>query len=258
MKIGQNRRFQKKRWIWIGMIFFLCLGGFWAADGSCGEAINTRKDIEPEWYFPEWLGTSPYSPVFKVIDTVNKYGRYAQETKTITLKDLIKFHGHFCGGLVESAASLRVAFDLLFPRGIIDRTDLRIVSNNSACGGDVAAYLTGARLRFGSHHIENSLTESEFIVQVASSGKTVHVKLNPAAYPHEVKTQMRRIESGQFTPKDIDLFQELQWAYAKRMVSKPLKESFIVEEVLDFKWPDPICRDLGVRKDNDYKKAPLK
>jgi acetolactate decarboxylase len=60
------------------------------------------------------------------------------QTKTITLKDLIKFHGHFCGGLVEGATTLRVAFDRLFPEGVIDRTDLRIASNNSACGGDVS------------------------------------------------------------------------------------------------------------------------
>lgn len=59
-------------------------------------------------------------PVFKVPDTVNKYGRYASETKTITIKDLIKFHGHFCGGLVEGATALRVTFDWLFPDGIID------------------------------------------------------------------------------------------------------------------------------------------
>jgi len=247
-----------KRWFLIGMLSVLCLGGFWTTHGMAEESIPARKDIEPEWYFPEWLGASPYAPVFRVLDTVNKYGRYAQETKTITIKDLIKFHGHFCGGLVESAAALRVAFDLLFPKGIIDRTDLRIVSNNSACGGDVAAYLTGARLRFASHHIDNSLTESEFIVQVVSSGKAVHVKLNPAVYPHEVKTQMRKIESGKFSPRDIDVFQELQWAYAKRMVSKPLKDSFLAQELKEFNWPKPICPDLGKRRDNDYKSVPEK
>ncbi|MBN2655084.1 MAG: formylmethanofuran dehydrogenase subunit E family protein [Nitrospirae bacterium] len=213
-------------------------------------------DNKAEWYFPAWLGKSPYSPVFQVRDTENKYGRYTKETKTITIKDLIKFHGHFCGGLVESAGSLRVAFNTLFPDGIIDRTDLRIVSNNSACGADVASYLTGARARFGSHVIDNSLTESEFYVQQISTGRTVHVKLNPAMYPKEVKTQMRKIESGMFEPKDINLFQELQWAYAKRMVNKPLKESFIVREAKDFKWPGSTCKDLGTRKDNDYKNTP--
>ena len=220
--------------------------------------ISAIKDIKPEWYFPEWLGTNPFSPSFEVRDTVNKYGRYAGLTKIITIKDLIKYHGHFCGGLVESAGALRVAFDLLFTDGIVDRTDLRIVSNNSACGGDVAAYLTGARLRFASHQIDITLTESEFFVQKVSTGKTIHVKLNPAVYPAEVKTQMKKIESGKYQPQDIDLFQELQWAYARRLINKPLKDSFIIEEVQEFKWPDPVCRDLGSRKDNDYKNVPLK
>jgi len=128
---------------------------------------------------------------------------------------------------------------------------LRTVSNNSACGGDVAAYLTGARVRFERPHIENSLREIEFIVQVVSSGKSVHVKLNPAVYPSEVKTQMRKIESGQFAPKGIDAFQGLQWVYAKRMVSKPLKESFLVQDLKEFNWPKPVCPDFGKRRDND-------
>ncbi len=218
---------------------------------------NASEDTNPEWYYPEWLGTAPYAPVFKVRDTENKYGRYASNTKVVTIKDLIKFHGHFCGGLVESAASLRVALDMLFSDNIVDRTDLRIVSNNSACGGDVAAYLTGARARFNSHVIDNSLTESEFYVQQVSTGKTIHIKLKPAVYPKEVKTQMKKIESGTYEPRDIDLFQELQWAYAKRMVTKPLKESFIVEEEKDYKWPESSCKDLGKRKDNDYKNVQL-
>jgi len=220
------------------------------------KTASLGADITEEWYFPAWLGNAPYAPIFEVRDTENKYGRYAKQTKTITIKDLIKYHGHFCGGLVESAASLRVAFDLLFPDKIIDRTDLRIVSNNSACGGDVAAYLTGSRARFGSHVIDNSLTESEFYVQQVSTGRTMHVKLNPAVYPKEVKTQMKKIESGVFEPKDIDLFQELQWAYAKRMVNSPLRDSFIIEEVKGYKWPEASCKDLGKRKDNDYKNTP--
>jgi formylmethanofuran dehydrogenase subunit E len=214
------------------------------------------SDTKEEWYFPEWLGISPYAPVFEVRDTVNKYGRYAAKTKTITLKDLIKFHGHFCGGLVESASALRVAFDMIFTDGVVDRTELRIVSNNSACGGDVASYLTGARLRFGSHHIDNTLTESEFIVQKISSGKTFHVKLNPNVYPVGVKTQMKKIESGKFKPEDIDLFQELQWAYARQLINRPLGESFIVNAMESYPWPEPVCKDLGKRRDNDYKDVP--
>jgi formylmethanofuran dehydrogenase subunit E len=151
-----------------------------------------------EWWSPGWLTASAHSPAFAVYDTVNKYGRYADRTKTITLSDLIKFHGHFCGGLVESAGALRMAFDAIFEDGIIDRTDLRVASNNSACGGDVAAYLTGARTRFGSHLIDPKLTESEFVVQQVSTGKTVRVRVRPEAYPTDVRVQMRKIESGRF------------------------------------------------------------
>jgi len=106
--------------------------------------------------------------------------------------------------------------------------------------------------------IDNALTESEFYVQQVSTGRTVHVKLNPAVYPKEVKTQMKKIESGVFEPKDIDLFQELQWDYAKRMVNRPLNESFLVGEVKDYKWPELSCKDLGKRKDNNYKHTPVK
>lgn len=211
---------------------------------------------DSEWWSPEWLTRSVHSPSFEVRDTLNKYGRYADRTKTITLSDLIKFHGHFCGGLVESAGALKVAFNKLFPDGMIDRTDLRIASNNSACGGDVAAYLTGARVRYGSHSIDPKLTESEFVVQQVSSGKTVRVRVKPEAYPNEVRVQMRKIESGNYEPKDIDLFQELQWDYAKKIVTRPLSETFELVDATDYKWPEPVCRDLGNRKDNSYKHEP--
>jgi len=210
----------------------------------------------PDWYYPAWLADAPLAPVFKVRDTVNKYGRYASEPKIITIKDLIKFHGHFCGGLVEGATALRVAFDHLFPDGIIDRTDLMIASNNSACGGDVASYLTGARTRFATHLIDPKLKESDFVVKRVSTAKSVRVVINAATYPKDVRTQMRKIESGQFEPADIDLFQDVQWTYAKKLVSRPAIESVDVTDNPDYTWPEPPCKDLGKRRDNDYKNVP--
>ncbi len=210
----------------------------------------------PDWYYPQWLADAPHAPLFKVRDTVNKYGRYAAETKTITLKDLIKFHGHFCGGLVEAATALKVAFDRLFPYGIVDRTDLAVASNNSACGGDVAAYLTGARTRFGSHLIDPALKESDFVVRRISTGKSVRVVINAATYPEDVRTQMKKIESGRFEPADIDLFQDLQWAYAKKLAGRPAVESVNVTDDPGYAWPEPPCKPLGQRRDNDYKSVP--
>ncbi len=219
-------------------------------------AMPPTDDNSPDWYYPQWLAEAPHAPVFRVRDTVNKYGRYATDPKVITIKDLIKFHGHFCGGLVEGATALRAAFDRLFGEEMIDRTDLMVASNNSACGGDVAAYLTGARARFGSHHIDPELKASDFVVKRLSTGQTVRVVINEATYPREVRAQMRKIESGRFEPADIDRFQDLQWAYAKKLVSRPAIESVVLTDNPDYAWSKPPCRDLGRRKDNDYKDVP--
>ena len=94
---------------------------------------------------------------------------------------------------------------------------MMIASNNSACGGDAAAYLTGARTRFGSHLIDPKLKESDFVVKRVSTGKTVRVVINAATYPHDVRTQMKNP---------------------------------------DYTWPAPPCKDMGRRRDNDYRNVP--
>jgi formylmethanofuran dehydrogenase subunit E len=217
---------------------------------------SEEADQSPDGYYPEWLAKAPHAPQFKVRDTDNKYGRYANQLKTITLKDLIKFHGHFCGGLVEGATALRAAFDLLFPDGVIDRTDLRIASKVSACGGDVGAYLTGARTRYGSYLLDKELGPSEYVVQQVSTGRTVRVSINAAMYPTKVREQMKKIQSGKSTPADIDLFQRLQWDYARRLANRPAAESVDIIDGKDYVWQSPPCRDFGERTDNNYKNIP--
>ncbi len=209
--------------------------------------------MKNHWFEPEWLAAAPYAPVFLVRDTLHKYGRYAAEPKQITVADLIKFHGHLCGGLMEAAVALRAAFNVLFPDGVIDRTDLEIVSSNSACGGDVAAYLTGARTRFNTQRIVPALAGGEFYVRRVSTGETVHTRLRDEVYPHEVKAQMRRVLSDDHTPDDIDEFGRVQWAYARRLTEMPPEAAFVVETVPDYVWPAATCQDLGRRSDNDFK-----
>ncbi len=209
-----------------------------------------------EWYVPAWLAQASHAPRFEVRDTLHKYGRYAPRTKSITVGDLIAFHGHLCGGLMEAAVALRAAFDVLFPNEPIDRTDLQIVSSNSACGGDAAAYLTGARARFGSHVIDPDMEGGEFIVRRVSTGETVHTRLREAHYPREVKEQMRRVLSEARTPADIDRFGKLQWAYARRLTEQPPAVFFEVARLETYTWPESSCRPLGRRADNDFKNAP--
>ena len=165
--------------------------------------------MSENWFIPKWLQDAPYAPTFRVRDTLHKYGRYAHEVKTISGVDLIKFHGHLCGGLMDAAVVLRAGFNRLFGQGAIDRTDLEIIGNNSACGGDTAAYLTGARLQFGSQNIDLALNGGEFYIRRISTGQTVHVYLRDGVYPQELKAQMRRVLSDVREPVDISRFGDL-------------------------------------------------
>jgi hypothetical protein len=64
------------------------------------------------------------------------------------------------------------------------------------------------------------------------------------------------IESGDYTPADIDLFPNLQWACAKRLVGRPARDSVDLIEAPNYAWPAPPCKDFGRRRDNDCKDAP--
>ena len=106
---------------------------------------------------PGWLGEAVALPRFEVIDTRSAQGRLDPRPKTVTVADLVLFHGHACDGLLRGAYALRVLADVAFPGRPFDRSDLIVVSKNSPCLGDVAAYVTGGRARFGTHRLDDRL-----------------------------------------------------------------------------------------------------
>lgn len=198
----------------------------------------STKDLYPDWYFFHWAINASYIPTFEVLDTESSLGHYAGKTKTITLKDLVKMHGHLCDGLVTAACALKLGLNELYPDGIIDRTDTCGITNNSPCFGDIMAYLTGARIRFGTQKIDPKMG-NEFIIHSISTGQTVKVALKQGMFPQVVMELEKKLKSGKFTKEEMDLCQKLQWEFAKKTLSQPLENSFMVEKVSDFKWqPD--------------------
>jgi len=134
------------------------------------------------WYAPDWLDEAVALPQFEVIDARSAQSRLDLRPKTVTIADLVLFHGHACDGLLRGAYALRALADAAFPGRPFDRTDLLVVSKNSPCLGDLAAYLTGARARFGTHRLDDRLGVG-FIVQVLSSGETWEVREEPGFFP---------------------------------------------------------------------------
>ncbi len=134
-----------------------------------------------EWYVPAWLDV-PGLPVFEVIDTRSAQGRLDVRPKTVTVADLVLFHGHACDGLLRGAWAMRALCDAALGTGPLDRSDLLVVSKNSPCLGDVAAYLTGGRARFGTHRLDPSLGAG-FQIQVLSTGQAWEVREEEGFFP---------------------------------------------------------------------------
>jgi formylmethanofuran dehydrogenase subunit E len=112
---------------------------------------TTSPHQHEDSYVPPWLAEATALPRFEVVDTRSAQGRLDPRPKQVTVRDLILFHGHACDGLLRGAYALRALADAAFPGRPFDRTDLMVVSKNSPCLGDVAAFLTGGRARFGTH-----------------------------------------------------------------------------------------------------------
>lgn len=220
---------------------------------SSGPATGGSRDPadgrdEATWYYFDWMADAPYAPTFEVLDTESSLGPYAKSTKHVTLKDLIRMHGHPCDGLVTAACALRLGFDHLYPDGIIDRTDTACITNNSPCYGDVAAYLTGGRIRFGTQKIDSNLG-NEFILYRMSTGDAVRVVLKPGVFPDEVARFERKIRSGEFTAEEMRTCQRLQWTYAKDLLRRPPDDSFTVVTLDGFLWKPDSYVHLGKRGD---------
>lgn len=200
------------------------------------------------WYYPDWMANASYVPTLKMLDTESSLAPYADKTKTITLKDLVKMHGHPCDGLVTAACGLSLGLKELYPNGVIDRTDTCCITNNSPCYGDVAAYLTGGRIRFGTQKIDKAM-KNEFIVYRISTKRAVKISLRDGVFLPELAELEKKIKSGNFTTKQMYQCQKLGWDYAESILNRLLEKSFIVEDLDGFSWEPDSYINIGSRGD---------
>ena len=149
--------------------------------GSPTTESEKSRDGEA-WYVPAWLEAARPVLEFDVCDARSAQGRLETRTKRVTLDDLVLFHGHVCDGLLRGAYAMRALGDVAFEGRPFDRTDLLVVSKNSPCLGDVAAYLTGGRGRFGTLRLNNDLGVG-YVVRELSSERTWEVREEAGFFP---------------------------------------------------------------------------
>lgn len=247
------------------------------------ETDSDPTDRDPTWYAP-MLG-KPYAPSFQMLSTKGTAGRYYDRTYTVTLKDLIKSHGHDCEGTTHAANAAKVAFAILFPDGIIDRSVLRGISGPSPCWSDAVAFLTGARLQYGNlgffkskdyGHAIILYREDIGVAVLATWKKGINnqpgepvvlpesITWTPKVSADEVIKLKQTIKvQGNPTPYQIDLLRYQQWLHINDILERPLEESYQAKVIENFKWDDWIDPAKAVtkphrRSDTVYKNFPYR
>ena len=107
--------------VWGCAIFFLFVAGAVAGEPTYkqGETIFIETGVEAPDRNPTWYASmvaKPYAPVFEMFATQGTQGRYYPYTYPVTLKDLVRFHGHDCEGTTTAASAAWVAFQDTLPR----------------------------------------------------------------------------------------------------------------------------------------------
>lgn len=218
----------------------------------------TQPDREPTWYAP--MVAQPHAPVFEMLATCGTQGRYYQYTYAVTLKDIVKMHGHDCEGLTHAACCCKVALEILFPEGIVDRSLLRGISGTSPCWSDVTAFITGARVQYGTlgffkdkrygHAVLLYREDTKMAVLATWKAGIDSIPDEPVALPGKIawkpKIDMERVKAlkvdvkgkGNPTPYQVDLLRHYQFAHVNDILSRPLSESYQAKTIQDFKWAD--------------------
>lgn len=188
-----------------------------------------------------------HSPSIKVNDTDSSKGRLGN-IQVIELKDLVKFHGHLCDGLVEGFLALQQGLYTLYPDSLIDRTNTRIVSKPSPCLTDVAVYLTGGRYQFNTFYVSAEI-EGLYIVQRIDNGKTVMVKRRPHIKPVIIDEMGSKAINGELSACELDTLRQHEDLYTRFLLQANPQDLFDVSEVSHFLW-QPVCK-------NDFRKIDI-
>ncbi len=226
---------------------------------SATQTSLAQQRVQQDFY-PAWAAQARYLQPLMVLDTDSALGRRYLYPKRITLKDVARMHGHLCDGLVTAWVELSAALRVLFPDGVVDRTDVRVVSKNAPCWADAGAWVTGARINQGTLMLDNSVGDG-FVVQRISTGNAMRVSLRAGAYPAQLAAleqsiRFRRAHGEAVAPQEIDRFERDANEYSRKLLNTPPDREITLERLADYHFPDHSQNPLAPRSDTINRYAP--
>lgn len=170
----------------------------------------------------------------KVIDTDFSKGQLIN-IQNIKYKDLVKFHGHSCDGLLEGMQALQQGLNVLYPDHIVDRTNTRVVSKSSPCLTDAAIYLTGGRYQYNTFYVDNNIS-GMYIIQRMDNGKTVVVSRKDNVKPEIIDQMGNQAIARKLSYSQLRKLKQLEEEYSNKLKKTDPQLNFTVKEMTDFEW----------------------
>ena len=174
----------------------------------------------------------------KVIDTDFSKGKL-MNIQNIKYSDLVKFHGHSCDGLLEGMQALQLGLNVLYPNGVVDRTNTRVVSNSSPCLTDAAIYLTGGRYQYNTFYVDNNIP-GMYIIQRIDNGKAVIVSRNENVKPAIIDIMGKKAIAKELSYSQLRKLKQLEDEYAKKLRKSKPQLNFSVKELRGYTWDSPL------------------
>lgn len=175
-----------------------------------------------------------FGQTITVNDTDFSKGKLGNIQK-IKLKDLVKLHGHLCDGLVESFIALDLGLKKLYPDGVVDRTNTRIVSKSSPCLSDMAIYLTGGRSQYNTFYVDNTI-DGFYVVQRIDNLKTILIKRKPNVKPAIIDELGNKAIKGELNECELEELKKLEDEYSKFLKKSKPEDLFEIIELSNFNW----------------------
>ena len=175
-----------------------------------------------------------FGQTITVNDTDFSKGKLGNIQK-IKVNDVAKLHGHVCDGLIEGFLALDFGLKQVYPDGIVDRTNTRIVSKSSPCLTDVAIYITGGRIQYDTFYVDNTI-QGLYIVQRIDTGKTISIKRKPNVKPEIIDELGNKAIKGELNECELEELKKLEEAYAKMLKKANPEDVFEVTEIVNFIW----------------------
>lgn len=187
------------------------------------------------------------APKIQVIDTDFSKGKLSL-VQGIHLDDVALFHGHLCDGLVVGYLGLNEALQDLYPNGIVDRTNTRIISNSSPCLTDVAIYVTGGRYQFNSFYVDDKI-DGFYHVQRMDTEQSIRVDLKPDVKPKAIDSLGRLAIQQKLNACELAELKKLEDNFSHFLLTHPVNDVFEIQVMKNFNWqPKP---------KNDYMKSDI-